>query len=352
MDFLQKVYFNNTVGDYLQAAIIIILAFLIKRFVSRYITKTMIRVGRGRWSGLPVAELDKVLINPIERFFMILVIIIALGRLTFPEVLNFKIFHIPSKTILDSVARFLIIYGFASLLTHTMDFIAIVIRQRSHVKTNGEHQLLFFFKDFIKVVIIIFAIIFIIKFSFYADVSKLLTGLSIIGAALALAAKESLENLIASFVIFFDKPFVTGDTVKIKDVRGAVERIGLRSTRIRTIENSLVTIPNKQMVDNILDNFSTRDFVRNEATINVPGKYSADVIKQILHEMEKRISTIEEVQETDVYLREFAGDNAIAAVSYYTRLSLSLAETNDLRQTVNIKLKSVLDEFTPAAPTA
>ena len=55
------------------------------------------------------------------------------------------------------------------------------------------------------------------------------------GAALALAAKESIENLIASFIIFFDKPFFTGDTLKVNNVSGTVEKIGLRSTRIRTI---------------------------------------------------------------------------------------------------------------------
>jgi MscS family membrane protein len=78
------------------------------------------------------------------------------------------------------------------------------------------------------------------------------------GAALALAARESLENIIASFIIFFDKPFVTGDNLKIQQVTGTVERIGLRSTRIRTADKTLVSVPNKQMVDSIVDNLSMR----------------------------------------------------------------------------------------------
>lgn len=345
MRFLQEVYFNNTVASYLQVAIAISLAFLIRRIVSKYLTKVLFRFTKGKWSGLSLEELDRVLIRPIERFFMIVVTIVAFARLKFPEVLIFEIQHVSSRTIVWSFASFLFIYGIASLLTSTIEFIALVIKRRSHTKSHGEHQLLFFFKDFIKVVIIIFAIVFIIKYSFHTDVGKVLTGLSIIGAALALAARESLENLIASFVIFFDKPFVTGDTVKIKDVRGAVEKIGLRSTRIRTIENSLVTVPNKQMVDNILDNFSTRSLVRHEATINVPAKYPVETLKQILEEMHVNINQIPDVKGADVYLREFVGDNAVVSLVYYSKLSLTLERTNDLRQNINIGLKAILDRY-------
>ncbi|MEI9958567.1 MAG: mechanosensitive ion channel domain-containing protein [Ferruginibacter sp.] len=58
-----------------------------------------------------------------------------------------------------------------------------------------------------------------------------------------------MENLIASFIIFFDKPFTAGDTLTANNISGTVEKIGLRSTRIRTADKTLVTIPNKLMVD-------------------------------------------------------------------------------------------------------
>ena len=92
----------------------------------------------------------------------------------------------------------------------------------------------------------------IIRFAFGWNIGSLLTGLSIVGAAIALALKESLENLIASFIIFFDKPFATGDLVKVNAITGTVEKIGLRSTRIRTEQKTFVTVPNKQMVDHDL----------------------------------------------------------------------------------------------------
>jgi MscS family membrane protein len=64
-------------------------------------------------------------------------------------------------------------------------------------------------------------------------------GLGIGGLALAFAAKESLENLLASFTIFLDQPFIVGDLVQVGDVTGTVEKIGFRSTRIRTLGKKL-----------------------------------------------------------------------------------------------------------------
>ena len=85
-----------------------------------------------------------------------------------------------------------------------------------------------------------------------------MAGLGLGGLAFALAAKESLENLFASFTIFLDKPFVVGDLVTVNGITGNVEKVGFRSTRIRTLEKSFVTLPNKQMIDSPLDNHSLR----------------------------------------------------------------------------------------------
>ncbi len=109
----------------------------------------------------------------------------------------------------------------------------------------------------------------ILRFAFNYNITTVLTGLSIVGAAIALSLRESLENLIASFVIFFDKPFTTGDLVKVQNITGNVERIGLRSTRIRTEQKSYVTVPNKQMVDSILDNLSLRSQRKNDLWLHL-----------------------------------------------------------------------------------
>ena len=104
---------------------------------------------------------------------------------------------------------------------------------------------------------------------------------------MALAAKESLENLIASFVIFFDKPFYTGDVVKVNNITGTVEHIGLRSTRIRTQEKTLVTVPNKQMVDSVVDNLSMRNQRRAEIKLEFVPKTTTENIENLITELKK-----------------------------------------------------------------
>ena len=149
--------------------------------------------------------------------------------------------------------------AFIGLLLRIIDFIAIILEKKANLTSDqSDNQLIIFFKDFFKVILVIIGIIMIIKFAFDRNIGSLLTGLSIVGAAIALALRESLENLIASFIIFFDKPFTIGDLVKVQNITGSVEKIGLRSTRIRTDQKTYVTVPNKQMVDSLLDNLSLR----------------------------------------------------------------------------------------------
>jgi MscS family membrane protein len=90
------------------------------------------------------------------------------------------------------------------------------------------------------------------------NVPSLLAGLGIGGLAVALAAKETLANLFGSMTILLDGPFQIGDYVSVDGVEGTVEEVGLRSTRIRTFQDSLVVFPNAKLADSKIDNFQRR----------------------------------------------------------------------------------------------
>ena len=221
--------------------------------------------------------------------------------------------------------------------------------------TPGEYQLLFFFKDFIRVILIIIGIAFILKFSFRLDIGNLLTGLSIVGAALALSARESLENLIASFIIFFDKPFETGDFVKVNNITGTVERIGLRSTRVRTAEKSMVTVPNKQMVDSILDNWSMRDFIRNEIKTLLSPHTSAEDLEKAISGIEEILTSKKEtVNSYSVYLQEINNDSAVIMVVYFTNFPMALDDQNKLKQEINLEIRKMQEknDIKPSSSTS
>ncbi|MFX4497553.1 mechanosensitive ion channel domain-containing protein, partial [Acinetobacter baumannii] len=91
---------------------------------------------------------------------------------------------------------------------------ALILETKANLTPNQtDNQFIIFFKDFFKAIVVIIGALLIIRFSFNKNISSVLTGLSIVGAAVALATRESMENLIASFIIFFDKPFTVGDLV-------------------------------------------------------------------------------------------------------------------------------------------
>ena len=340
MNFLNQVFLDNTLLEYLIVVAVIVIAFFLKTIISKLVTSFVFRMGNAQWRGMTKEDFDDIIINPIERIFLVVVIILSVGSLNYPEALKFSIHSVSIVDILQGISSAIIIICMVSLLLRFMDFVIAVIKNKSKGPAS-EHQLLYFFKDFIRVVIIIFSIVFILKFSFQLDISNLLTGLSIIGAALALSARESLENLIASFIIFFDKPFETGDTVKVKEFVGVVERIGLRSTRIRTFDKSLLAIPNKQMVDNILDNWSKRHSAKNEIKIVLPANLSSEEIKRMLEGVKAILSKKPKILSSTVYLQEITSGVGTIIAGYFTPLSMKMAETNYLRENINLEIKEM-----------
>ncbi len=113
------------------------------------------------------------------------------------------------------------------------------------------------FKIFVTVVGVIF-----VADNRNIDISSLLAGLGLGGLAFALAAKDMVQNLFGSITVLMDQTFLVGDWVVIGDVEGTVERIGFRSTRIRTFYNSVVGVPNSQLITASVDNMGRRRYRR------------------------------------------------------------------------------------------
>jgi MscS family membrane protein len=113
------------------------------------------------------------------------------------------------------------------------------------------------------------------------SVTSVLAGLGLGGLALALGAQKTLENVFGAFALAVDQPFREGDQVKVEDVVGTVETIGLRSTRIRTLERTLVTIPNGKLADLRLESFAVRDRLRLQQTLLLEFSTSATQLKAV-----------------------------------------------------------------------
>lgn len=122
-----------------------------------------------------------------------------------------------------------------------------------------------------RVVATIFIAIMVLD-QFGVNVTALLAGLSIVGIAVGFAARDALENFISGITILLDRPFRIGDNIEIDDVYGSVEEITLRSTRLRTLNNEIMVMPNSQMINQKMVNHTILGVVRVEIPFGIAYK--------------------------------------------------------------------------------
>lgn len=344
--FLDKIFLDNSVRSYLIVAGSLLLIFLFKRLLSRYLAGILFSFVKRIARGVDKKSFIKLVVSPLEVFLLVLLSIIVVDKLTFPRILNVVVYKANLREFVDAISIIVLIIVFIWLLLRIMDFIAMILHHRADQTADpADNQLVVFFKDFFKVVLVIFGVLLILKFAFHYNISNLLTGLSIATAAIALSTRESLENLIASFIIFFDRPFTMGDHVKVQEVTGTVERIGLRSTRIRTDQKTYVTVPNKQMVDSILDNLSLRTQRRAFVQLELHAETPHDSVNQFVQRVKNIFNQKkDQVEGHTVFLSDILKNAFIIHVEYFTA-PIPVADFNELRQQVNLTLISLMEDM-------
>ena len=145
--------------------------------------------------------------------------------------------------------------------------------------------------------------------AFGYPVTTVLAGLGIGGVALAFGAQKTVENLFGSVALAVDQPFRLGDFVKIEDFVGNVERIGMRSTQVRTLDRTLVSIPNGKLADMRIEDYASRDRIRFTCTVAGRLRHPEAQIQGILAGMEKVLRDHPKIWPDTVVVR-FAGFGA------------------------------------------
>lgn len=340
--FLEEVWFDNTLRMYLLTAGVICFVLLVRKYFAHLVARLIFQLVKSIWSEVDQRSFTNLVIRPLGSFLVILVSIVTLHKLNFPSQLDVDIYRTTLKALIHTLATIVLIIAFIRLQLRMIDFIAMILHakaDRSH--DASDNQLVVFFKDFFKVLLGIVGLLMVLKFAFGYNISNLLTGLSIVGAAIALALRESLENLIASFIIFFDKPFTTGDVVKVHAFTGTVEKIGLRSTRIRTDQKTYISVPNKQMVDSILDNLSLRTQRKGELRLELSLQTSPEKLQFIITGI-RQILNRREVESSVVLLNDITPSAFNILVDYFTG-PVTMNDFNIVKEEINFSVLRLLD---------
>jgi MscS family membrane protein len=354
-EFLELRYFDNTLLNFGLFVLTIFLGLLFKKLISKLVSRILYRLIKKYSAEITVVNFKKLLLKPLQFFTFLIFIYVAFSFIHFP-----KSWHIPPADefgihmILIKIYGILFVSSIIWIGLRFMDSIGVIMAARA-LKTESkvEDQLVPFAIDALKVVVVILGIFLILGAVFGLNITSLIAGLGIGGIAIALAAKDTLENLLGSFTIFLDKPFTVGDLVKTNDVTGFVEKIGFRSTRIRTMEKSWVTIPNKKIVESELDNLSMRTFRRVNFFFTFSYDTKVDAIKSTIKDLIALFKANHSCNEESTAILDSFGDFGYKVfVDYY----LDSPDYNDFllkKEYMTLQIASILlkNGVQPAQPS-
>jgi MscS family membrane protein len=243
----------------------------------------------------------------------------------------FKVFDFILKTLLG-MAFVYFAYSLSDLL---VDFFRA---QAVQSKSPLDEQLIPLLSQSIRVLLVIIGILVAIQ-NMGVNVMSLVAGLGIGGLAIALAAKDTAANLFGSVMIFMDKPFKVGDHILLSNVEGTVEAIGFRSTRIRTWEDSLVTIPNSVVANVNIENLGSRRFRRTNLVIGVTYDTSPEKMEAFLESIKNILfaSPVVVKDMINVGFREFGNSSLNVLLHFYVNVD-TFAKNLEARQLIFLEV--------------
>lgn len=319
---------GNTWQHYGIAALILVGSFLLRRVGATILFAFFKKLAAKTKSTLD-DKLFPALEDPVKALIALLGAYAAVKVLKLSPQVDVVLAH--SATVAFSCALFwLFLRAFNTVLDH--------LHELTRERQLGVAAFMPWIKKTLVVMFVVFGVLMIAQ-SMGADVKAFLAGLGIGGLAFALAAQDTIANLFGSVVVAIDQPFKIGETVQIGSHLGLVEDIGLRSTKLRTLAKSLITLPNKTVASEAITNLSRFTQRRVEQVIGLTYDTRADQMEAIVEDFRQIILAEPEIDPTSVmvYFRDYSASSLDIWVVYLTRDPDFQAHMR-LRQRINLAL--------------
>lgn len=279
----------------------IIAALLLMR-LTYSVTKEVVKRVIARRDATSPAPLSDFSNKAIRRSLGIIAASVV-GMLCIPELMLTK----RLEHYAEGFVRCIALAGGIFLLLSLWDAVCDTIQERTAGKNERAERLLVpVTRKLIRITILITGLLAALGL-FGVNIAGLLAGLGIGGLVVALAAKDSVENIFGSLTILFDMPFALGDWVKIDKIEGVVEEINLRSTKIRTFDDSLITVPNSNLIKASVENFGARRVRRQKIVVKVAHGHSPEDLDGFSEDLKQYIDGHPEFE---------AGRSTVAANEY------------------------------------
>ncbi len=334
MPWLKTVFLGNPLQGYLLAAITIIVGILVVWVVD----KTIVR-GLKRLTHHTTSTFDDFLIEKSEKFALpalyAIVAFIGLRALVLKPAL--------AKGIQAAVMVVVAVQA-VRLLTRILQEVLerhMVNRAGSVTLADAERKSVRGILVFVRIVAWVLASILVLD-NLGVKVSTFVAGLGIGGIAIALAAQAVLGDLFSYFVIFFDRPFQVGHSIKVGNFQGEVESIGIKTTRIRSLSGEIIVMSNKYLTDNQVQNYRLLQRRRALLTFDVDNTTSNEKLREIPLLIKSIVSDIRNTTLDRAHFQSFQE----SGLRFETVFFVETPEYNaymDAIQEFNLKLKEGLE---------
>jgi len=336
---------NNILTSLVIVFLILLFGLILRNIIARFFMGLLFRVLPEQFRSHK-SEFDRLVRKPFIFIVSVLVLLTVKLVIKLPEeLLDTWPFADKYANFYESILISCAILAVTWLALRVVDFMSIIyLEQKIQVQNRMGNSLIPFMRELVKIVIVIIGIFVALGTVFHLNVASIIAGLGIGGLAVALAGKETLENLFASFTIFIDQPFMVGDLIQVNGLKGTVEKVGFRSTRIRSLDKTYVTIPNKTMVDTALDNITERSSTRVFFHLVLSNNNDAEILKVVCSRIIEHIKTCPLlVGEPTVRFTEIAESNLKIMVLYFLD-TRSDGEINQAKEFVNLGIMDILKE--------
>ena len=279
---------HNTLWDICISLLILIVGIAIARITYRIFGGSLKRL-----TGKTATKLDDILVDRLEEPLVLGIVVItawwALERLHFAE---------GSQEFINHVFNVLVAINITWLVVRIVDamvseyLVPVVEKSESTI----DDTILPILRKSVRFVLWTIGIVMGLNNAGY-NVGALLAGVGIGGIAMAMAAKDFVSNIFGGVTVFLDKPFTSGDRIVINGFDGSVQEIGIRSTKLETLEGRRVTIPNNKFTASEVINISSEPWRKVKITLGLTYDTSADRIQEaveLLNAVVRDIPTIED----------------------------------------------------------
>ena len=279
MEYLFKEFYGNTIQNWLIALAILVSSFILVKMLYWVFSNVFKKI-----TSKTKTNLDDVLLSKLEKPLTYLVLVggywIAIHYLKFSDGIS---------EVLENAAYFALVIDITAIFSRVFDALIseIVLPLSEKSESSFDNQLIPVVQKGVRSIIWVLGVIIGLD-NIGFDITAMIAGLGIGGLALALAAQDSVKNIFAGIMIFLDKPFRLNDRIQINGHDGSVEEVGLRSTRIRTLEGRIVTIPNCTFTDNSVINVTSQPALK--VKLNLGLTYDTNE-----EDMQKAINILEEI---------------------------------------------------------